>query len=57
MTATTRVDKIFREKAARRRKQAALPFEEKIRILVRLQAIAREIKKDPSLPVWPIDPV
>ncbi len=57
MAETISVEKLFREKATRRRKLAALPFEEKIRILVRLQQIARNIKKDPTLPVWPIDPV
>jgi hypothetical protein len=49
------VGKIFRNKADRRQSLAALPFEEKIRILVRLQRIAQEIKKDRRRPVWPID--
>ena len=55
MVKATSVGKVFREKDARRRKLAALPFDEKIKILVRLQKIARDIKKDPTLPVWPID--
>lgn len=50
------VEKIFRGKENRRIKLASLPFEEKIGILVQLQMIAREIKKDPRLPVWPIKP-
>ena len=50
------VERIFRGKENRRIKLAALPFEEKIRILIQLQMIAREIKKDPSLSVWPIKP-
>lgn len=50
------VERIFRGKENRRKKLAALPFEEKIAILIQLQRIAREIKKDPGLPVWPITP-
>jgi hypothetical protein len=46
---------IFRAKAARRRELARLPFEEKIRIVVRLQKIAADIRKVQRRNVWKID--
>jgi hypothetical protein len=46
---------IFKAKAERRRKLARLPFEEKIRIIVRLQKIAAAIRKDRRIRVWRID--
>jgi hypothetical protein len=49
------VKAIFRAKADRRRKLARLPFEEKIRIVVRLQGIAAAIRKDKRRQVWQLD--
>jgi len=46
---------IFKAKAERRRKLARLPFEEKIRIVVRLQEIAAAIQKDHKFRVWRLD--
>jgi hypothetical protein len=46
---------IFKAKEERRRKLAKLPFEEKIRIIVRLQRIAAAIRKDRKLRVWRLD--
>jgi hypothetical protein len=46
---------IFRAKAERRHKLARLPFEEKIRIVVRLQKIAAAIRKDHKFRVWRLD--
>jgi len=46
---------IFRAKADRRRELARLPFEEKIRIVVRLQKIAADIRKARKPLVWKID--
>jgi hypothetical protein len=46
---------IFKAKAERRRELARLPFEEKIRIVVRLQGIAAAIRKDQRLRVWRLD--
>jgi hypothetical protein len=37
---------LFQQKEARRRELAALPFEEKIKILVRLQHLASEISQE-----------
>ncbi|MGQ9616663.1 MAG: hypothetical protein ACUVWJ_09745 [Spirochaetota bacterium] len=46
---------LFKEKERFHKEQAKLPFEEKIRILVRLQEIAGSIKKDPEKKlVWKI---
>lgn len=50
------IERVFRGKEDRRKRLAALPFEEKVGILVQLQLIAREIKKNPGLPVWRITP-
>jgi hypothetical protein len=46
--------KVFRAKSRRRRELAKLSFEKKLKIMVRLQEIAREIRKDPRLRVWKI---
>jgi len=46
---------IFKAKANRRQKLARLPFEEKIRIVVRLQGIAAAIRKDQRRRVWRLD--
>jgi hypothetical protein len=46
---------IFKAKAERRQELARLPFEEKIRIVVRLQAIAAAIRKDQRLRIWRLD--
>ena len=48
------VERIFRAKSRQRKALAALPFEKKIDILVEMQKIAREIRKDPRLSVWKI---
>jgi hypothetical protein len=39
------ISEIFEKKAARRRRLARLPFEEKIEIVRRLQKLSREIKE------------
>ena len=44
MTVDRTFQKLFRAKEARRRELARLPFEEKIKILLRLQKMADEIK-------------
>jgi hypothetical protein len=49
------VREIFKAKAERRRELARLPFEEKIRIVVRLQAIAAAIQRNQRLRVWRLD--
>jgi hypothetical protein len=46
---------IFSAKEARRRELARLPFEEKIRIVVRLQKIAADIRKSPKPKIWKLD--
>jgi hypothetical protein len=46
---------IFRAKDKRRRALARLPFEEKIRIVVRLQGIAAAIRKDKQQRIWRLD--
>jgi hypothetical protein len=47
--------KIFKAKAARRRQLARLSFEEKIRIVARLQRIAANIRKEQRARVWKLD--
>lgn len=47
-------ERIFQAKYNRRKELAKLNFDEKIRILVHLQRIARNIRKDPTLFVWKI---
>jgi hypothetical protein len=39
-------EEVFRQKETRRRELAALPFEEKIAILVRLQQLASAVSKE-----------
>jgi hypothetical protein len=39
------ISEILEQKAARRRRLARLPFEEKVEIVRRLQELSREIKK------------
>jgi hypothetical protein len=46
---------IFKAKAERRRELARLPFEEKIRIVVRLQAVAAAIRKNQRQRIWRLD--
>jgi hypothetical protein len=46
---------VFRAKAARRRTLARLPFEEKIRIVVRLQRISAAIRKKHKRELWRLD--
>lgn len=50
---------LFRAKAARRRRLAALPIEEKIRILIDMQRLSNDIRRKTgrkTLPEWDIDP-
>ncbi len=50
---------LFEKKEQFHREQAKLPFEEKIRILIRLQEIAQSIRKSTGrgkLTVWDIHP-
>ena len=47
-------ERIFQAKYNRRKELANLSFDEKIRILVKLQRIAKNIRKDPALFVWKI---
>ena len=51
------LEKILAERQARRQWLAALPFPEKIRTLVRLQAMAAPIQraKGRSVRVWPLE--
>ncbi len=51
------LEKILVEKQARRRWLAALPFPEKIRILVRLQAMVAPIHraKGRTVRIWPLE--
>ncbi|MGB9871323.1 MAG: hypothetical protein ACPLYD_06650 [Anaerolineae bacterium] len=44
----------FREVERARQERAQLPFEEKIRILVELQRLARDWGGRPDIIVWPI---
>ncbi len=50
--------RLFRAKVARRRQLAALPIEEKIRILVEMQRLSNDIRKKTGrqpLPEWDIE--
>jgi len=51
------LEKILAEKQARRQWLASLPFPEKIRTLVRLQAMAAPIQraKGRTVHVWPLE--
>ena len=52
-------EQLFREKDMRRKRLAALPIEEKIRILVRMQKLSNDIREKTGrkpLPVWVIVP-
>jgi hypothetical protein len=52
------VEALLREKAKRRRAVALLPAKEKVRILIRLQREANEIRRKrgrPELAEWPED--
>ena len=42
----------FKKKRKRRRELARLPFEKKIEIVVELQKMAAEIRKDPHRKAW-----
>lgn len=46
-------EKLFKDKADFHKEQAKLPFEEKIRILIKLQEIANQIKKGNKI-TWKI---
>ncbi len=51
--------RLFRAKAARRRRLAALPIEEKIRILIDMQRLSNDIRRKTgrkTLPEWVIEP-
>ncbi len=48
---------LFRAKAARRRRMAALPIEEKIKILIEMQKLSNDIRRKTGrkpLPEWEI---
>jgi hypothetical protein len=52
-------EQLFREKQERRKRLAALPIEEKIRILVEMQKLSNDIREKTGrkpLPVWVIEP-
>jgi hypothetical protein len=52
-------EQLFREKRERRKRLAALPIEEKIRILVQMQKLSNDIREKTGrkpLPVWVIEP-
>lgn len=51
------MERIFAERQARRQRLAALPFPEKIKTLVRLQAMAAPIQRAKGLAVraWPLE--
>ena len=52
-------EQLFREKDQRRKRLAALPIEEKIRILVEIQKLSNDIREKTGrkpLPVWDIKP-
>jgi len=46
--------RIFQAKSRRRREMASLPFEEKIKILIQLQRLAKDIRKDIKFRVWKV---
>ena len=51
--------RLFRAKAARRRRLAALPIEEKIRILIDMQRLSNDIRRKTGRkpqPEWIIEP-
>lgn len=51
-------EKLFRAKVARRRQLAALPIEEKIKILVAMQRLANDVRRKTGrqpLPEWDIE--
>jgi len=51
-------EEAFRQKAQRRKELAALPIEEKVRILVELQKRANEVRRAtgrPEMYVWQLD--
>jgi hypothetical protein len=51
-------ERLLRAKAARRRHLAALPIEEKIKILIRMQKLSNDIRRKTGrkpLPEWEID--
>jgi hypothetical protein len=51
-------EKLHRAKAARRQRLAALPIEEKIRILVEMQKLSNDIRRKTGrkpLPEWKIE--
>jgi len=52
-------ESLFLAKQARRRKLAALPIEEKVRILVQMQRLANDVRQKTGrepLPEWAIEP-
>ena len=51
-------ERLFRAKARRRRQLAALPIEEKIRILIEMQRLSNDIRRKTGrkpLPEWEIE--
>lgn len=52
-------ESLFRAKAARRRRLAALPIEDKIRILIDMQRLSNDIRRKTGRkprPEWVIEP-
>lgn len=47
-------DTIFKNKERFKKKQAKMPFKEKIWALIKLQKIASSIKKDKDIIIWKI---
>ena len=48
------IQRISRAKLRRRRELAKLPFDKKIEIIIEMQKIARDIRKDRKYRVWQI---
>ena len=49
---TVTVEEMFREQESVIAKEALLPFEEKIRILIQMQKRTAELRPDLNWPVW-----
>ena len=51
---TVSVEEMFRRQASLMSKEASLPFEEKIRILIQMQKRTADLRPDFNWPVWEI---
>jgi hypothetical protein len=51
---SSEIKQIFGAKSRRRKELSNLPFEEKIKMLIQLQRIAKGIRKDLKFKVWKI---